>query len=129
MCEASGVATKPAESINACLNHRSWRAETLLRVVGIIELMQVWRSSRTHRSATSEIIVSANLTACSTNQGYFMQTCGGCKHFLKIKNLAGNSGLCVLFDRRTDTDRGHNCQQFKRVKFHRAIVDHNRNLP
>ncbi len=43
--------------------------------------------------------------------------CGSCKNFLKVKGNFGNSGLCVIKDCRTDTDRGHSCDKFKRIKF------------
>lgn len=51
-------------------------------------------------------------------------SCGSCKHFLKIKHWRtriGGSGLCELFDARTKPDNGHNCKDFKRIKFHRNI--------
>lgn len=51
-----------------------------------------------------------------------MRSCGSCKHFLKMKQLQGNGGLCTLKDGRTNTDYGHNCIQFKRTKFHRSIA-------
>ena len=47
------------------------------------------------------------------------QSCGACKWFLKLKNFEGNSGLCEWHDRRTDEDRGHGCNKFKRPKFNR----------
>ena len=50
-----------------------------------------------------------------------MQDCGSCKHFLKMKTMKGNSGLCERWDGRTNTDHGHHCKEYKRVKFHRLV--------
>ncbi|BDU72331.1 hypothetical protein [Mesoterricola silvestris] len=47
------------------------------------------------------------------------QDCGGCRHFLKVRGNWGNSGLCEFQDRRTDEDCGHNCPDFKPIKFDR----------
>ena len=46
-----------------------------------------------------------------------MSDCGGCKHFTKMTQLKGSSGLCELFDSRTSTDCGHRCKEFKRKPY------------
>ena len=48
--------------------------------------------------------------------------CGSCLHFQKWKNDKFGGGLCDLLDARAKTDKGRNCDKFKRIKFHRNIV-------
>lgn len=43
--------------------------------------------------------------------------CSSCKHFLKMKGLVGNSGLCTFHDARTSED--HKCKFHKGIKFNR----------
>lgn len=52
--------------------------------------------------------------------------CGSCKHFIKVKSIQrygrdNNDSLCELFDGLTQTDDGHKCKGYKRVKFHRRL--------
>ena len=44
--------------------------------------------------------------------------CGACVHYLKLRQLEGNGGLCTYYDGRCDTDFKR-CVKFKRIKFHR----------
>lgn len=50
-------------------------------------------------------------------------SCGSCKHFLKIGfwRLRGGGGLCQLYDWRTKADSpGKDCKGYKRIKIHKA---------
>lgn len=46
-----------------------------------------------------------------------IKNCGCCSGFQKLKNMVGNSGLCVVLDRRTDEDRGHRCKHWKGIPY------------
>jgi len=47
------------------------------------------------------------------------KSCGGCKHFLKMKRYQFGGGLCERKDRRTTSDRGGKCKEHKHIKLHR----------
>lgn len=51
-----------------------------------------------------------------------MRSCGSCKWFTKLKLSWGYGGLCELMDWLATSDSGHDCQQFKRIKFHRSLA-------
>lgn len=46
------------------------------------------------------------------------KSCGSCQNFLKFKNDQLSGGLCLSYDARTDTDRGHKCPLWKAIPFH-----------
>jgi len=45
--------------------------------------------------------------------------CGGCQHFLKLKNDRYGGGICLSYDARTKTDHGHKCKYFKAIPYNR----------
>jgi hypothetical protein len=49
------------------------------------------------------------------------KNCGNCAGFVKVKNLyGGNGGICEYLDCRTDTDCGHDCDDWKGIKYQRV---------
>lgn len=45
--------------------------------------------------------------------------CGSCQHFVKWKNDRLGGGLCEENDSRTKSDHGHNCKEWKGIKYAR----------
>jgi hypothetical protein len=48
--------------------------------------------------------------------------CGSCQYFQKWKNDKYNSGVCIFYDARTNTDDGHNCKFYKAISYDRNKV-------
>ena len=42
-----------------------------------------------------------------------IKNCGNCCYFLKLKNYKYSGGMCFAKDKRTNTDSGHSCSDWK----------------
>ncbi|HAR37917.1 MAG TPA: hypothetical protein DCS09_04705 [Porphyromonadaceae bacterium] len=51
------------------------------------------------------------------------KSCGACASFTRVKSLRRSSGLCELWDGRTDCDNGKRCEKFSPKKYERTDVD------
>jgi len=49
------------------------------------------------------------------------KSCSNCEHFIKIKSLSGDSGICQYYDSRTKADYDKSCTKHKSKKYNRTL--------